>query len=156
MASGLDLSDYFADWIQQPGWAFESMSEHHSENGWIVQLTIGQKQWGPSTFYHNVPITVAVLGVDPDPGLPRYGDGGRFNCALSLTVPFQPAFVWLNDDDRPSLAFTGSTHTITTTAPSHRSGQFGVTTTRRASNTHTDGAVLGSRRSRNSQNHSPT
>ena len=120
MTSGLDLSDYFADCIQQPGWAAFEIDEQvttQGEDGWIVQLTIGQKQWGPSTSYHNVPITVAVVGVDPDQVFRDTVMVGGSSTQLSLTVPFQPAFVWLNDDDRLSLAFTGSTHTITTTAP---------------------------------------
>lgn len=120
MASGLDLSDYFADWIQQPGWAAFEIDEQvttQGENGWIIQLTIGQKQRGPSTPYHNVPITVAILGSEPDQVYRDTVMVGGSSAELSLTVPFQPAFVWLNDDDRLSLALTGSTHTITTTAP---------------------------------------
>lgn len=120
MTSGLDLSDYFADWIQQPGWAAFEIDEQvttQGEDGWIIQLTIGQKQRGPSTPYHNVPITVAILGSEPDQVYRDTVMVGGSSTELSLTVPFQPAFVWLNDDDRLSLAFTGSTHTITTTAP---------------------------------------
>lgn len=120
MTSGLDLSDYFADWIQQPGWAafeIDQQSSTPGEEGWTVQLTIGQKQRGPSAPYHDVPITVAVLGSDPDQVFRDTVMVGGSSTELTLTVPFEPAFVWLNDDDRISLAFTGSTHTITTTAP---------------------------------------
>jgi hypothetical protein len=36
--------------------------------------------------------------------------------SISLSVPFEPAWVWLNDDDRISLAVTGITDTVSTTA----------------------------------------
>lgn len=120
MTSGSDLSDYFADWIQQPGWAafeIDQQSSTPSEDGWTVQLTVGQKQRGPSAPYHNVPITVAVVGTDPDMVFRDTVMVGGSSTELTLTVPFQPAFVWLNDDDRISLAFTGSTYTVTNTAP---------------------------------------
>lgn len=120
MTSGLDLSDYFADWIQQPGWAafeIDQQSSTPGEEGWTVQLIIGQKQRGPSAPYHDVPITLAVLGSDPNMVFRDTVMVGGSSTELTLTVPFEPAFVWLNDDDRISLAFTGSTHTITTTAP---------------------------------------
>lgn len=120
MTSGLDLSDYFADWIQQPGWAafeIDHQSSTPGGDGWTLQLTVGQKQRGPSTPYHNVPITVAVVGTDPDMVFRDTVMVGGSSTELTLTVPFQPAFVWLNDDDRISLAFTGSTYTVTNTAP---------------------------------------
>lgn len=120
MTSGSDLSDYFADWIQQPGWAafeIDQQSSTPGEDGWTVQLTVGQKQRGPSAPYHNVPITVAVVGTDPDMVFRDTVMVGGSSTELTLTVPFQPAFVWLNDDDRISLAFTGSTYTVTNTAP---------------------------------------
>ncbi|MGV3638371.1 MAG: M1 family aminopeptidase, partial [Flavobacteriales bacterium] len=120
MTSGLDLSDYFTDWIRQPGWAAFEIDEQMitpGEEGWIVQLTVGQKQRGPSAPYHNVPITVAILGTAPDQVVRDTVMVGGSSTELTMTVPFEPAFVWLNDDDRLSLACTGSTHTVTTTAP---------------------------------------
>lgn len=112
--SGIDMTDYFTDWIQQPGWAafeIDTQSFTPGEDGWIVQLTIGQKQRGPANPYNNVPITVAVVGTDVTNVFRDTVLVGGASTALSFTVPFEPGWVWLNDDDRLSLAVTGITDT---------------------------------------------
>lgn len=119
MTSSLDMSDYFSDWIMQPGWAaFEIDAQAFSpgEDGWIVQLTIGQKQRGPANPYHNVPITIAVVGTDTSNVFRDTVMVSGASTSMAFTIPFEPSFVWLNDDDRLSLACTGSTHTVTNTA----------------------------------------
>lgn len=118
-ATGIDMTDYFADWIQQPGWAafeIDAQSFTPGEDGWIVQLTVGQKQRGPASPYNNVPITVAVVGTDAANVFRDTVRVGGVSTDLSFTVPFEPAWVWLNDDDRLSLATTGITDTTSTTA----------------------------------------
>lgn len=120
MTSGMDLTDFFRDWIQQPGWAafeIDAQQVTHGENGWILQLTIGQKQRGPAAPYQQVPITIAVVGTDTANVYRDTVFVGGTTTDLALTIPFEPAFVWLNDDARLSLAATGSTHTVTSTAP---------------------------------------
>lgn len=118
MTSGLDMTDFFADWIEQPGWAaFEIDAQRVTpgEDGWDIQLTIGQKQRGPSAPYNNVPITIAIIGIDTDNVYRDTVMVGGTTTEVALTVPFEPAFVWLNDDERLSLASTGSTYTVTST-----------------------------------------
>lgn len=117
-STGVDLSDFFTDWIHQPGWAaFEIDEEQFSqgEDGWIVQLSIGQKQRGPANPYNNVPVTIAVVGTNADHVFRDTVLLGGTTTDISLTVPFEPSWVWLNDDDRLSLAMTGVTDTITNT-----------------------------------------
>ncbi|MBL7950083.1 MAG: hypothetical protein JNM62_00065 [Flavobacteriales bacterium] len=118
-ATGIDMTDYFTDWIQQPGWAafeIDAQSFTPGEDGWIVQLSVGQKQRGPAQPYNNVPITVAIVGTDATNVLRDTVRVGGTSTELSFTVPFEPAWVWLNDDDRLSLATTGVTDTTSTTA----------------------------------------
>lgn len=119
MTSGMDLTDFFTDWIQQPGWAaFEIDAQRVTpgEDGWIMQLTIGQKQRGPAASYHNVPVTIAVIGTNANNVYRDTVMVGGASTALDRTIPFEPAFVWINDDERLSLACTGSTFTVTNTA----------------------------------------
>mgnify|MGYP003380461093 CR=1 FL=1 len=119
MATGVDLTDFFTDWIQQPGWtAFEIDAQTITpiNDAWSVDLTIGQKQRGPAAAYHHVPITIAVIGADPANVFRDTVLVGGASSAVSLTVPFEPAWVWLNDDDKLSLAMTGETDTISTTS----------------------------------------
>ncbi len=118
-ATGIDLTDFFTDWIQQPGWAaFEIDAQTFNQVGemWSVELTIGQKQRGPSAPYHNVPVTFAVIGTDVSNVYRDTVLVGGESSQVTLTVPFEPAWVWLNDDDRISLAVTGVTDTTSTTA----------------------------------------
>lgn len=116
--TGIDLTDFFADWIQQPGWAAFEIEEQTTtpvDGAWQVDLTVQQKMRGPATFYHNVPVTIAVVGVDAtDIHRDTVMVGGEFS-DVQLVVPFEPAFVWINDDDRISLAITGVTDTILST-----------------------------------------
>lgn len=117
--TGMDLTDFFADWIQQPGWAAFEIDEQSilPVNGvWEVDLTVQQKVRGPAAFYHNVPVTIAVLGMHANEvHRDTFMLGGEFT-DLQFQFPFEPAFVWINDDDRISLAITGVTDTIVNTA----------------------------------------
>lgn len=118
MTSGMDLTPFFTDWILQPGWAaFEIDAQTVTPAGedWIVQLDLGQKLFGPAVPYTEVPITVAVVGTDTTNVLRDTMLVGGWSTEVSLSVPFEPAFIWLNDDDRLSLGFTGSTHMVTNT-----------------------------------------
>ena len=116
--TGIDLTDYFTDWIEQPGWAafeIDAQSITQGEDGWIISLAIGQKLRGPASLYHNVPVTIAVVGTDPDNVLRDTVMLGGASTNVSFTTQFEPGWVWINDDDRISLAMTGGTDTISTT-----------------------------------------
>ncbi|MEZ4739005.1 MAG: M1 family metallopeptidase [Flavobacteriales bacterium] len=114
-ATGTDLTDFFADWVQQPGWAafeIDAVTTTPDGDGYEVELGFQQKLRGPASFYHNVPVTIASFGADPsivqrDTVLL----GGEFT-QLTIHTPFEPTMFWLNDDDRISLAITGVTDTI--------------------------------------------
>lgn len=113
--TGMDMTDFFADWIEQPGWAafeIEAFNTTPDGSGYVVDLTVQQKLRGPASFYHNVPVTVATFGQDPSVvQRDTVMMGGEFT-TIQLHTPFEPAMVWLNDDDRISLAITGVTDTI--------------------------------------------
>ena len=118
MTSGIDLTSFFTDWILQPGWAafeIDAQTVTPTEDAWVIQLTLGQKQFGPAQPYTSVPLTVAVVGTDTTNILRDTILVGGTSTEVSLTIPFEPAFIWLNDDDRLSLGFTGSTHMVTNT-----------------------------------------
>lgn len=119
MTSGMDMTDFFADWVQQPGWAaFEIGTQRTTPggDGWLVELTIDQKMRGPASPYNNVPLTFTVVGTNTANVWRDTIPVGGTGTDLSFVVPFEPAWVWMNDDERLSLAFTGTTDTVTTTA----------------------------------------
>jgi len=118
-ATGVDMTDYFADWIQQPGWAafeIDAQSFTPGEDGWLTSLSIGQKLRGPAELYHNVPLTIAVVGTNPNNVFRDTVMVGGASTDVSFTTPFEPGWVWINDDDRISLAMTGETDTTSTTS----------------------------------------
>lgn len=117
-ATGLNLTDYFTDWIQQPGWtAFEvegTSIEPQLPNGTFpTVVTFQQKQRGPAQPYHNVPFTLSFMAADgslwtnPEPVLL----GGDF-CTATSFPPFAPVFVVLNADERISEAMTSDAETF--------------------------------------------
>ncbi|HRH37339.1 MAG TPA: M1 family aminopeptidase, partial [Flavobacteriales bacterium] len=115
-STGVDLTDFFNDWIFQPGWsAFEvdDLQATPSGNAWNVHIDFSQKMRGPASFYHHVPVTLVLMGTDHHQQHRVRIDLGGANTSVDVSCPFQPAYHWLNDDDRISLAITGSTDTIT-------------------------------------------
>jgi aminopeptidase N len=116
LATGVDMTDFFNDWIFQPGWAsFEINDETFTAYGptWDVALTIEQKMRGPASYYHNVPVVVTIIGVDQ---ANIHRDTVMLGGALTdvtMSCPFEPELIWLNDEDLLSLAVTGQTDTIT-------------------------------------------
>jgi hypothetical protein len=112
----MDLTDFFRDWMQQPGWAaFEvrAFSSEQEGNTWNVEATIGQKVRGPAALYANVPITITALGSDLDQQYRQRVVVGGSMSTIQFTCPFQPTQLWLNDDDALSLAMTSVTDTVT-------------------------------------------
>lgn len=120
-ATGLDLTDYFTDWIQQPGWAafeVEAFDYDVLPNGSTeVVVMVQQKNRGPAQHYHHVPMSVSFVQPDgalwalPEPVLL----GGDFT-TFTATVPFIPRDVFLNADERIGQAVTFDTETFTAPA----------------------------------------
>jgi len=119
-ATGLDLTDYFNDWILQPGWAaFEVDSMDVAaiplpDGTFPTTVHVQQKQRGPSQPYQNVPVTLSFMAADgttwtdPEPKLL----GGPQSMAASAP-PFMPRWAILNGDERISLAQTFDADSIT-------------------------------------------
>ena len=118
-ATGIDLTDYFNDWISQPGWAaFEVDSFSTSQDGsvWPTVVRVQQKLRHADHLYVNVPVSVTFEGndgtrwTDPSPVLV----GGEFS-TLTSSPPFEPEFVFLNADQRLALGTTTTEDTLTAT-----------------------------------------
>jgi Peptidase family M1 domain/Peptidase M1 N-terminal domain len=117
VASGMDLTDYFADWIQQPGWAaFEVDSMRAVPNGgtWTTTVHVQQKLRHADHLYHNVPVTLSF----------ESATGARWNhpvpvvlsdalTTLTSDPPFEPVFAYINADRRLALGTTVEEDTLT-------------------------------------------
>lgn len=123
VATGIDLTNYFADWILQPGWAaFEVDSFTTEQVGaeWPTSIHVQQKLRHADHYYTDVPVSLTFEGADgsrwTDP-LPALA-GGELS-TLSSTPPFQPVFVFINADERLALSTTVADDTLTNTGTSN-------------------------------------
>lgn len=114
--TGIDMTDFFTDWIDQPGWAAFEVDSFNVEQVlggvWPTNVFVEQKQRGPSSPYNNVPITVTCYdanGAGWDS--PQQLFSGS-NSSATVLPPFEPVAVVLNADELISLAITLDTDTM--------------------------------------------
>jgi len=112
-ATGTDLTDFFDDWVFQPGWAaFEVDSFEVGLSD--VTVFAEQKLRGAMDLYQNVPLTLTCRSAQGD--LWTTPTSLLFSGAQTVATidpPFDPVDIWLNDDDRISLATTAVWDTLT-------------------------------------------
>lgn len=118
--TGKDMTDFFNDWIFQPGWAaFEVDSFRVSPPptpgaAHPVTIHITQKQRGPSQPYNNVPLTVTCLDAAGNVWSttePVHVSGPQ--SSVSVLSPLVPKWIVLNTDERISQAVTFDMDTLT-------------------------------------------
>ena len=119
LVSDMPLTDFFDDWIFQPGWAaFEVDSANVDpmpgpDGSYATTVHIEQKQRGPSEPYTNVPMMLSCYSaagerwVHPEPVLV-----GGVTCSVQTAPPFITDHVILNEEERISQAVTLDTDTL--------------------------------------------
>ncbi len=118
LTTGVPLTDFFADWVLQPGWAaFETDSlavgAMQPDGSYPTTVFVQQKQRGPASPYHNVPVTLSFMGpngevwTSPQPVM--LGDA---TCTATAASPFPPRWAYFNADERLSLAQTFDTDSL--------------------------------------------
>ncbi|MEO8069298.1 MAG: M1 family metallopeptidase [Flavobacteriales bacterium] len=115
--TGVDMTDYFDDWIKQPGWAafeVDGFSSVPGGGGFVTTVNVQQKLRHADHFYNNVPVTVTCVSSAGALFSSLHPLGGA-TTTLVINTPFAPAFIWLNYDDRISMAVTAQNDTITAT-----------------------------------------
>ena len=116
-ATGVDLSDYFTDWILQPGWAafeVDSFTVVNAFPDFDITVHLEQKLRGPSSYYHNVPLTFVAVDYLGSEFRDTVLVGGQYD-QITFTLPFIPTQVRINEDERISLAITQDRDTLTST-----------------------------------------
>lgn len=113
-ATGLELDDFFNNWIFQPGGAafmVDSFSVAPNGGEFDVLVHIRQKVRGGAALFHHVPTSLTCIDAAGQESRSTVDLDGA-SCGIALTCPFQPVAVRLNDDDRLALATTVDTATI--------------------------------------------
>ena len=105
--TGLELSNYFDDWIETPGWAGFEVDSFRFEPGEIgmVEVFYSQKSAGNSHTFSNVPFEVSLMFSDFSSIESKQllsGPSGSF----SIESNSEPLFVFLNRNEGISQAVT--------------------------------------------------
>lgn len=93
-ASGLDLTEFFNDWVYNQGYPVYQITAHNSAAG-QVQITINQTQSHPSVTFFEMPVPIRLLGNNGqqlDVVLDNNTNGEVFN----VNVPFAVTDVIFN------------------------------------------------------------
>ncbi len=115
VATGVSLTDFFSDWVFQPGGAafmVDSFIVTPNGNQYDTQVFIRQKTRGGAAFFHQVPVSVTCIGAGGISHRTLANLGNEYGTVV-VSSPFAPNTVRLNDDERLALSTTVDTVTIT-------------------------------------------
>ncbi|MEQ8324191.1 MAG: M1 family aminopeptidase [Vicingaceae bacterium] len=106
--SGLDLDDFFDDWVFGPGYAnvnIDSMVVKPSPGLNDVTIYIHQKKRGSDHFFNNMPIEVSFYNDQFNEITEKVLVSGEYS-NFSFSLPMSPVFAALNAHDELNLATT--------------------------------------------------
>jgi hypothetical protein len=116
-ASGVDMTDFFNNWVFNPGWphfSIDSTQVTPSGSNYNVTVYVKQKLTGAPSYFSNVPLEVTFKKADMTEDVQSFvmsGPGSSF----TFTVPFDPVFVALNMGEKISHAVAPEYKTIKVT-----------------------------------------
>lgn len=114
--TGFDLTNYFADWIFQGGWphvSIDSLEVVPAGSNYNVTVYLKQKLVGRTNYSTQVPITITFRDNNWNSFEQTIYSSGSNNSVV-VTIPFLPAFAFLNRDEKITHAVTTSYATRTT------------------------------------------
>lgn len=109
--TGLNLKDFFDDWVKAPGFpqfSIDSMTSVPSGPNYQVTLYIKQRLDNAPAYYNNVPLDVTFKSSPTHSNTQRIMVSGEHSTA-TLTVPIKPVFAALNLDEKISEAIAPDT-----------------------------------------------
>ncbi|MCB0521155.1 MAG: T9SS type A sorting domain-containing protein [Lewinellaceae bacterium] len=107
-ATGVDMTSFFDDWIFSPGFACYELDSVRVEptaipEEWKATVHVQQKLRAAPHFHTNAPVSITFYDENWNTYTTQFMMSGEFGSA-DLTVPFQPVWQILNDDNRLNLA----------------------------------------------------
>jgi aminopeptidase N len=117
-ASGMDMTDFFNDWVNNPGFPHFSIDSAVSVAAgggtYNVTVYVKQKLTGTTNYYSNVPLEVTFKNSNWQEQTQSLLMSGQ-NSSFNFNVPFDPAFVGLNMMEKISHAVAPEIKKIKTT-----------------------------------------
>jgi aminopeptidase N len=120
-ASGMDMTDFFNDWVFNPGWphfSIDSFTVVPNGLNYIISIYVKQKLTGAPNYFTNVPLDITFKAPDWTEQTEKIIMSGS-NATFNFTIPFSPAFVALNMDEKISHAIAPDYKKIKTTGASN-------------------------------------
>ncbi len=105
-ASGMDMTYFFNDWVFNPGWCHFSVDSFKvvpQGPNYDVTVYLKQKLTSAPNYYQQVPLNITFKSSNFTENTQRIVMSGA-NSSFTLTVPFNPAFVAVNMDEKISHA----------------------------------------------------
>ena len=121
LATGVDLTDFFNDWVFNPGFPHFSIDSVRSisiAGNYDVTVYVKQKLKGAPAFYTNVPMQITFMDNSwnkVDENIVLSGQYSSFN----FTLPFNPVFTTLNENNKINHAVSDVQKVITATGNSN-------------------------------------
>jgi aminopeptidase N len=116
-ATGVDLTDFFDDWIFSPGFAdfeLDSFAVRRVGSEYEVQVFVQQKLRAAPHFHKNVPLSITFLDAGWREQVVQVVVDGEFSSPKVL-LDFQPTYVLLNTHQELNLASLNDTRTLSQT-----------------------------------------
>ncbi len=115
-ASGMNLTDFFDDWVLNPGWPHFSIDSTVITPAGInynVAVYLKQKLTGAPNYFTNVPLEITFKAANWTENTQTVMISGP-NPVANFTVPFNPVFVTVNKGCKISDAIVSDYQTIKT------------------------------------------
>lgn len=115
-ASGIDMTNFFNDWVFNPGWphfSIDSFTVAPNGQNYNVTVYVKQKLTGAPNYYTNVPLEVTFKAADWTENTQTVSMSGATS-SFNLTVPFLPVFTALNMGEKISHAIAPEYKTLKT------------------------------------------
>lgn len=115
--SGVDLSDFFKDWIYQAGWAhfsIDSIVYHNNTSPYQASIFVHQSKYGNTEFYNNVPMELSTLDKNFKVKTKTIKLGGP-QSIVNIEVQQKPEVFVLNYNDKIAQAISSEQKTLKNT-----------------------------------------
>ena len=116
-ASGINMTDFFNDWVFNPGWphfSIDSSVVTPSGSNYNVTVYVKQKLTGAPSYFTNVPLEMTFKAANWTEQIQNFVMSGA-NASFTFTVPFNPAFIAVNMGEKISHAVAPEFQTLKTT-----------------------------------------
>ncbi len=113
-ASGMNMSDFFNDWVFHPGYphfSIDSTVATPSGSNYNVTVYVKQKLTGAPAYFTNVPLEVTFKAADWTEQTKNIVMSGA-NMSFNFTIPFNPVFTAVDMSEKISHAVAPEMHTL--------------------------------------------